>query len=210
MGLRGRTLAVDHLWAASPKFRGLHLPRIIGDYHLRPPPDEESKSRIGELAQLIERMGSVNLDAMREHEEAEKRYAFYTEQMGDLEKAAADLERAIQQMNKESKRLFLRDLQPRKTTSSKEDLPANVPRRARTVAPHAANPDDLLETGIDIPRAAAGQEALQHIELAGRRWREGAHGRLLIFALFQFRPSPFCILDESTRRSTKPTSLVTA
>ena len=51
-------------------------------------------------------MGSVNLDAVREHAEAEKRYTFYTEQKADLDKALADLERAIAQMNRESKRLF--------------------------------------------------------------------------------------------------------
>ena len=71
-----------------------------------PPPDEVSHARIEELARLIERMGSVNLDAMREHEEAERRFEFYTTQKADLEKALADLTRAIQQMNRESRRLF--------------------------------------------------------------------------------------------------------
>ena len=55
---------------------------------------------------LIERMGSVNLDAMREHAEAEERFTFYTTQKADLDKALADLTRAIQQMNRESRRLF--------------------------------------------------------------------------------------------------------
>ena len=44
---------------------------------MRPPPDDEHAHRITELTELIDRMGTVNLDAMREHEEAEKRYAFY-------------------------------------------------------------------------------------------------------------------------------------
>ena len=59
---------------------------------MRPPPDDEHRARIDELASLIERMGSVNLDAMREHAEAEERFTFYTTQKADLEKALADLE----------------------------------------------------------------------------------------------------------------------
>ena len=192
MGLRERTLAMDHLLGGvAEKFRGLHLPRIIGDYHLRPPPDEESKSRIGELAQLIERMGSVNLDAMREHEEAEKRYAFYTEQMGDLEKALADLERAIQQMNKESKRLFL------ETFNHVNDKFQEIfPRmfRGGRASLRMTNPDDLLETGIDILAQPPGKK-LSSIELMSGG-EKALTAVSLIFALFQFRPSPFCILDE--------------
>ena len=86
--------------------RGLELPRVVGDYHMRAMPDDVSRARIDELTRLIERMGSVNLDAMREHSEAEARFTFYTTQRADLEKALADLTRAIQQMNRESRRLF--------------------------------------------------------------------------------------------------------
>src|SRR5260370_34274877 len=73
---------------------------------MRPAHDEISRARGEELGRLIERMGSVNLDAMREHAEAEERFVFYTTQKADLEKALSDLQRAIQQMNRESRRLF--------------------------------------------------------------------------------------------------------
>ena len=51
-------------------------------------------------------MGPVNLDATREHAEEKARLVFYTEQKADLEKALEDLRRAINQMNRESRRLF--------------------------------------------------------------------------------------------------------
>ncbi len=47
---------------------------------------------------------------VREHAEAEKRYAYYAEQKADLEKALDDLEKAIAQMNRESKKLFKDDV----------------------------------------------------------------------------------------------------
>jgi len=190
--LREKEIALDHLLGGvAEKFRGLRLPRIIGDYHMRAAPDEVSHSRIDELARLIERMGSVNLDAMREHEESQRRHEFYTTQKADLEKALADLTRAIQQMNRESRRLFeetfeavnarFREIFPRMFRGGRAEL-------------RMTNPEDLLETGIDIIAQPPGKK-LSSIELMSGG-EKALTAVSLIFAIFQIRPSPFCILDE--------------
>jgi chromosome segregation protein len=192
MALRERELAMEHLLGGvADKFRGLHLPRVVGDYHMRSAPDEVSRARIDELARLIERMGSVNLDAMREHAEAEERFTFYTTQKADLEKALADLTRAIQQMNRESRRLFeetfdavnarFREVFPRMFRGGRAEL-------------RLTNPEDLLETGIDIVAQPPGKK-LANIELMSGG-EKALTATSLIFAIFQFKPSPFCILDE--------------
>jgi len=192
MALREKELALSHLLqSVAEKFRGLELPRIIGDYHLRPPPDDESRARIGELSNLIDRMGSVNLDAMREHEEAEKRYAFYTEQKADLDRALADLERAIQQMNRESKRLF-QDTFEAVNARFQEIFPKMF--RGGRAALRLTNPEDMLETGIDILAQPPGKK-LSSIELMSGG-EKALTAVSLIFAIFQIKPSPFCILDE--------------
>jgi chromosome segregation protein len=190
--LREKQLALEHLLAGvAEKFRGLRLPRIVGDYHMRPPPDEESRSRIDELAKLIERMGSVNLDAMREHAEAEERFTYYSTQKADLEKALADLTRAIQQMNRESRRLFeetfalvnerFKELFPRMFRGGRAEL-------------RLTNPEDMLETGIDIIAQPPGKK-LSSIELMSGG-EKALTAVSLIFAIFSIKPSPFCILDE--------------
>jgi chromosome segregation protein len=192
MALRERELAMEHLLAGvADKFRGLHLPRVVGDHHMRPAPDEMSRARIDELARLIERMGSVNLDAMREHAEAEERFTFYTTQRADLEKALSDLTRAIQQMNRESRRLFqetfeavnakFREIFPRMFRGGRAEL-------------RMTNPEDLLETGIDIVAQPPGKK-LSNIELMSGG-EKALTAVSLIFAIFQIKPSPFCILDE--------------
>jgi len=192
MHLRERQLAMDHLiGGVAEKFRGLHLPRVIGDYHMRPAPDEVSRARIDELVRLVERMGSVNLDAMRELAEAEERFTFYTSQRADLEKALADLTRAIQQMNRESRRLFqetfdavnerFREVFPRMFRGGRAEL-------------RLTNPEDLLETGIDIVAQPPGKK-LANIELMSGG-EKALTATSLIFAIFQIKPSPFCILDE--------------
>jgi chromosome segregation protein len=173
------------------KFRGLQLPCVIGDYHLRPPPDDETRARIGELLTLIDRMGSVNLDAVREHAEAEKRYAFYSEQKADLDKALADLERAIAQMNRESKRLFAETFEA-VNTRFQEVFPRMF--RGGRAALRLTNPDDMLDTGIDILAQPPGKK-LSNIELMSGG-EKALTAVSLIFAIFQIKPSPFCILDE--------------
>jgi chromosome segregation protein len=136
-------------------------------------------------------MGSVNLDAMREHAEAEQRFVFYTTQKADLEKALSDLQRAIQQMNRESRRLF-------------EETFVAVNERFREIFPkmfrggraelRMTDPNDLLETGIDIVAQPPGKK-LSNIELMSGG-EKALTAVSLIFAIFQIKPSPFCILDE--------------
>ena len=173
------------------KFRGLSLPRVVGDYHLRPPPDEDHRARIQELARLIERMGPVNLDAMEEYKTTGERFEFYTTQKADLDKALTDLDRAIQQMNRESRRLF------RATFDA-------VNERFRTIFPRMfrggratlmlTNPDDLLETGVDIQAQPPGKKVGSIELLSGGE--KALTAVSLIFAIFQHKPSPFCVLDE--------------
>ena len=192
MALRERELAMEHLLTGvKEKFRGLELGRVVGDYHLRPPPDAESKSRITELSGLIDRMGAVNLDATREYEEAEKRYVFYTTQKADLDKALDDLERAIQQMNRESKKLFHETFVAVNTRF--QELFPQMFRGGRAEL-RLTNPEDMLETGIDIVAQPPGKK-LASIELMSGG-EKALTAVSLIFAIFSIRPSPFCILDE--------------
>ncbi len=192
MTLREREIAMEHLLTSvREKFRGLELGRVVGDYHMRPPPDGETRSRITELSGLIDRMGSVNLDATREYEEAEKRYEFYTTQKADLDKALSDLERAIQQMNRESKKLFTDTFNA--VNKRFQELFPNMFRGGRAEL-RLTNPDDMLETGIDIVAQPPGKK-LSSIELMSGG-EKALTAVSLIFAIFSIRPSPFCILDE--------------
>ncbi len=192
MTLREKQLALEHLLGGvADKFRGLHLPRVVGDYHMRAAPDEMLRMRVEELVKLIERMGSVNLDAMREHAEAEERFTFYTTQKADLEKALGDLQRAIQQMNRESRRLFqetfeainarFREVFPKMFRGGRAEL-------------RLTDPQDMLETGIDIVAQPPGKK-LSSIELMSGG-EKALTAVSLIFSIFQIKPSPFCILDE--------------
>jgi chromosome segregation protein len=173
------------------RFRGLDLPTVVGDFHKRAPVDASHRERITELGQLLDRMGPVNVDAVREHAEAQERYTFYSSQKADLDKALDDLEKAIAQMNRESKKLF------RVTFDGvNARFKALFPKMFRGGAAELrlTNPEDMLETGIEILAQPPGKK-LGNIELMSGG-EKALTAVSLIFAIFQHKPSPFCILDE--------------
>jgi chromosome segregation protein len=173
------------------KFRGLDLPRIIGDYHSRPLPDPEQHRRIEELGQLIDRMGPVNLDAKAEYDDAEKRFGELNGQKVDLEKALDDLEKAIKLMNKESRKRF-REAFDAVNELFKKTFHQNF--RGGRAELLLTDPEDLLGTGVDIVAQPPGKK-LGNIELMSGG-EKALTATSLIFAIFQYKPSPFCILDE--------------
>ncbi len=173
------------------RFRGLELQRVIGKYHARPAVDTEHRRRIDELSKLIERMGPVNLDAKTEFEEAEKRYVDLTAQKDDIEKALADLERAIKHMNRESRRRFKETFDAVNELFRKTFHEMFRGGRAELLL---TNPEDMLETGVDIAAQPPGKR-LGNIELMSGG-EKALTATALIFAIFRHRPSPFCVLDE--------------
>lgn len=182
----------EHLLSSvREKFRGLDLRRVVGKYHMRPAVDAEHRRRVDELSKLIERMGPVNLDAKAEYEDAEKRYVDLTQQKEDIEKALIDLERAIKHMNRESKRRF------KETFDAVNELFQKTFRdmfRGGRAELLLTNPEDLLETGVDIVAQPPGKK-LGNIELMSGG-EKALTATALIFAIFRHRPSPFCVLDE--------------
>ena len=188
---RELAMALEHLLEQVEERHRLDLRRVIGDFHFREVPDEQVKSRIDELIRLVERMGEINLTAIEEYDEQSKRFEYLNGQKLDLEGALDHLDKAIRQMNRESKRLF------RETFDQ-------VNERFKVVFPrlfgggkaelHLTNPDDLLETGVDIYAQPPGKK-LGSIELMSGG-EKSLTAVSLIFSIFQHRPSPFCLLDE--------------
>jgi chromosome segregation protein len=173
------------------RFRGLDLRRVVGDYHARAMPDDDQRRRVEELTQLIDRMGPVNLDARAEHETAEKRFHELNDQKVDIEKALEELELAIRHMNKESRRMFRETFDSVNALFKKTFSKMFRGGRAELILTEG---EDLLGSGVEIVAQPPGKK-LGNIELMSGG-EKALTAVSLIFAIFQHRPSPFCILDE--------------
>ncbi|HEY4157361.1 MAG TPA: chromosome segregation protein SMC, partial [Polyangiaceae bacterium] len=173
------------------RFRGLDLRRVVGDYHARSAPDSEHRRRIEELSQLIDRMGPVNLDAKAEHDDAERRFVELNTQKVDIEKALEELEHAIRHMNRESRRRFKETFEAVNALFRKTFARHFQGGRAELVL---TDPEDMLGSGVEIVAQPPGKK-LGNIELMSGG-EKALTAVSLIFAIFQHRPSPFCILDE--------------
>jgi chromosome segregation protein len=80
---------------------------VVTDFHLRGLCEPKQDERASELRDLLEKMsGDINLTAIDEYNDVAKRFEFLTAQQADLESAVGQLERAIDKINKTSRRLF--------------------------------------------------------------------------------------------------------
>ncbi len=191
--LQERELAKDleYLLESIEERHQVDLRRVLGDYHLREIPDASVRARIDELIKLVQRMGEINLTAIDEYDEKSARYEYLTGQRDDLTQALSQLDKAIRQMNKESRRLF------RETYDTVNELFKQVfPRLfgGGKAELRLTDPNDLLETGVEIVAQPPGKR-LGSIELMSGG-EKALTAVSLIFSIFQYRPSPFCLLDE--------------
>ncbi|MFL5304625.1 MAG: chromosome segregation protein SMC [Polyangia bacterium] len=176
----------------SDRYRDVQLGLVVVDYHLRPLFSGNEEQRATELRGLIDRMGEINLTAIEESEELQKRYDFLTTQRTDLESAVAQLETAIDKINRASRKRF------RETFDAvNAEFQAMFPRLFGGGHAKLALTDenDMLETGIDIVANPPGKKVSQNIELLSGG-EKALTAVSLLFAIFLVKPSPFCVLDE--------------
>ena len=188
---RELALSLEHLEEQVSDKHRVELAHVIGDYHSRPIPGPEDTARAEELQRLIDRMGEINLTAIEEYEENAARYEYLTSQRRDLEEALTKLDKAIRQMNRESRAMF-------------REAFAAINERFKRIYPllfrggkaelRLTDPQDMLETGIDIIAQPPGKR-LGSLELMSGG-EKALTAVALIFAIFQYKPSPFCLLDE--------------
>ncbi|MGH7135566.1 MAG: chromosome segregation protein SMC, partial [Pirellulales bacterium] len=155
------------------------------------PQREEIDQEIIDLRRKINHIGMVNLDALAELEELEARHAGLSGQYQDLSKAKDSLVQIIGKINADTRRLFVETLQA--VTANFQSLFRKLfgGGQADVVLEEGV---DVLDSGIEIVARPPGKE-LRSISLLS-----GGEKTLtcvaLLLAIFQYRPSPFCVLDE--------------
>jgi chromosome segregation protein len=149
------------------------------------------QTRLAELQSKRLDLGSVNPLAIQELEEAETRLGFMNGQRADVIEAIANLEATIKEINAASEERF---------REAFDFINARFQEVFRQVFGGGnanlilQDPKDLLECGIEITAQPPGKTAKALTLLSGGE--KALTAISLLFAIFHFKPSPFCVLDE--------------
>ena len=152
---------------------------------------EDARDIVKELKQKIEDLGNVNLGAIEEYERVSERYNFLTKQKEDLENAEDTLLEIIKEMDGIMEEKFLTTFEQIKLEFQNVFRELFKGGKAELIL---TEPDNLLETGIDIKAEPPGKK-LQSISLLSGGEKTFTAISLL-FAILNVRPVPFCVLDE--------------
>jgi chromosome segregation protein len=151
----------------------------------------EAEQKCGEVRAKIEALGPVNPQALEEFKEAQQRYDFLNTQRQDLLDSIRDTEKAIQDLDVESRRRF---------HEAFEAVNENFRGIFKTLfgggqgEMRLTDETNLADSGIDIMASPPGKK-LQNIALLSGG-EKSLTAMALLMAIFRYTPSPFCILDE--------------
>jgi len=154
-------------------------------------PPMTADGMVADLRVKIDRMGPVNMMAIDQFDDLETRHAFLTTQRKDLVDSIAATGEAIRKIDKTTRERF---------SEAFTVINGNFERTFATLFGGGRaglvllDESDALESGIDIIAQPPGKR-LQSVQLLSGG-EKALTAMALMFAIFQYRPSPFCLLDE--------------
>ena len=161
-----------------------------------PPPPvpydrEEQSKRLRVAERALVQLGRINPLALEEFSALEERHKFLTEQLEDLRSTRRDLLDIVREVDERVQQVFTEayaDVSAAFDATFSRLFPGGEGRLVLT------DPDDMLNTGIEVEARPAGKKVKRLSLLSGGERSLVAVAFLV--ALFKARPSPFYILDE--------------
>ena len=147
--------------------------------------------RVRELERELRVMGPVNPLALEEFDALSERHGFLTEQLDDVKSSRRELGKVIRAIDEEIVRVF---------AAAFADVSENFEQLFATLFPggvgrlRLTDPDDLLNTGIEIEAKPSGKNVKKLSLLSGGE--RSLTALAYLFAVFRSRPSPFYVMDE--------------
>jgi chromosome segregation protein len=152
---------------------------------------EERERECRELRERMDAFGAVNMMAVEEHQEAEERFTFLSTQRQDLLDSIRDTTLAIDEIDAVCRKQF-KDAYEAINAGFKESfvtLFGGGHGELRLI-------EDMTEGagGVEIVAQPPGKKLQNVLLLSGGE--KALTALALLIALFRFKPSPFCVLDE--------------
>jgi chromosome segregation protein len=155
------------------------------------PASMTAEEAITRLKAKIDRLGPVNMMAIEQFDELEQRHVFLSTQRRDLVDSIAQTSQAIARIDETTKARF---------TEAFTAIQANFQVTFSTLFGGGRagltllDENDPLESGIDIVASPPGKRLQSVMLLSGGE--KALTAIALMFAIFRYKPSPFCLLDE--------------
>jgi chromosome segregation protein len=152
---------------------------------------EASRARLEELRARVESFGAVNMMALEELAENEERLQFLTTQRQDITDGIASTEEALREIKRRSRERFRHAFEEVNRNFGQFFVELFGGGRGEMSLIDA---EDVLESGIDLVAQPPGKRLQNVLLLSGGEKAMAALA--LVLAVFKYRPSPFCLLDE--------------
>ncbi len=152
---------------------------------------DEVREEITDLRGKIERLGNVNVDAIAEQDDLDKRNEFLSAQVEDLNKSKTQLQQLINHLNKKSRERFKETFEEIRVHFQQVFRKLFGGGKADIVL---EDTEDILEAGIEVIAKLPGKETMSISLLSGGE--KALTAIALLFSVFKAKPSPFCFLDE--------------
>jgi len=183
---------VESLIARAADEMNMDLPELFKAYEHDEARDWDAVgAEITTLREKIERLGNVNLDAITEQEQLEQRRDFLKSQLDDIQSSQKQLEELIRRINVESRQMFSETFQAVRENFQQLFRKLFGGGKADIFL---IDPDDVLESGIEIVARPPGKELRSLSLLSGGE--KTLTALAMLFSVFRTKPSPFCLLDE--------------
>ena len=150
-----------------------------------------AQQELSTIKKKISALGSVNVDAIDEYREVSERYNFMSEQLADVQKSKAELEKIIAGLTDDMCRIFSESFQIINSNFKSIFTELFGGGKAELIL---SDPEDVLGSGIEISVAPPGKVIKNLISLSGGE--QSFVAIAIYFAILKLRPAPFCILDE--------------
>jgi chromosome segregation protein len=148
-------------------------------------------ARARELERDLKLMGPINPLALQEFEALQERHEFLQGQLDDIRASRRELNKVIKAIDEEIVTVFASayaDVADNFTTLFERLFPGGKGSLTLT------QPDNLLETGIEVSAKPSGKNVKKLSLLSGGE--RSLTALAFLFAVFRSRPSPFYVMDE--------------
>lgn len=152
---------------------------------------EMARLTVNNLKAKIKSLGEVNTGSISEYERLNERYTFLTTQRDDLEGSVSSLLSVISEMDELMKTKFVETFE---RISEEFKIVFKKLFKGGEGILELTNPDDILNTGVEISALPPGKKLNSIALLSGGEKTLTAIA--LLFAILNVKPVPFVILDE--------------